>query len=79
MAGSESGISNLYWWKREYGFMKLVDIDRTVIRSALNKLKDEDATHGNGAGRRKSRGHKRSNSTVRDNGVKPYPGTGQTH
>lgn len=45
----KSGISNLTWWKREYGEMKLVEIDRSVVRAALNRLKEEDATHGNGA------------------------------
>jgi integrase len=60
----KSGISNLNWWKREYGEMKLAEIDRTVVRAALNRLKEEDATHGNGEGKRKSRGHKRSHSTV---------------
>ena len=41
-----------------------MDIDRSVVRAALNRLLSEDATHGNGVGRRKSRGHKRSPSTV---------------
>lgn len=49
---------------REYGERNLVDIDRTTIREALIRLKDSDATHGNGTGKRKSRGYKRSNSTV---------------
>jgi hypothetical protein len=48
----KSGISNLNWWKRQYGSMKLVDINRTVVRSALNRLLAEDATHGNSTGRR---------------------------
>jgi len=60
----KSGISNLAWWKREYGEMKLAEIDRSVVRAALNSLKEEDATHGNGEGKRKSRGYKRSHSTV---------------
>ena len=60
----KSGISNLNWWKREHGEMKLVEIDRSVVRAALNRLKEEDATHGNGEGKRKSRGHKLSHSTV---------------
>lgn len=52
----KSGVSNLNWWMREYGERTLVDIDRTVIREALNRLKDSDAMHGNGVGNRKSRG-----------------------
>jgi hypothetical protein len=35
----KSGISNLNWWKREYGEMKLAAIDRSVARAALNRLK----------------------------------------
>ena len=40
----KSGISNLTWWKREYGDMKLAEIDRSVVRAALNRLKEEDAS-----------------------------------
>jgi integrase len=60
----KSGLSNLNWWKREYGEMKVVEIDRSLVRTALNRLKEEDATHGNGEGKRKSGGHKQSHSTV---------------
>lgn len=59
-----SGISNLNWWKREYGAMKLIDIDRSVIRDAMNNLAAGDATRGDGRGKRKSRGRKRAPATL---------------
>jgi hypothetical protein len=36
----KSAISNLNWWMREYGSMRLLDIDRIVIREAMAKLKE---------------------------------------
>ena len=55
-----SAISNLNWWKREYGSMRLLDIDRAVIREALSKLMSGDATRGNGKGKSKTFGRKRA-------------------
>jgi integrase len=60
----KSVISNLNWWKREYGSMRLLDIDRTVIREAMVKLKEGDATRGNGKGKSKSVGRKRAPATL---------------
>ena len=60
----KSVISNLNWWKREYGSMRLLDIDRAVIRGALAKLLAGDATRGNGKGKSKSVGRKRAPATV---------------
>jgi hypothetical protein len=56
----KSAISNLNWWMREYGSMRLLDINRIVIREALAKLKEGDATRGNGRGKSKSIGRKRA-------------------
>lgn len=60
----KSAISNLKWWKREYGNMRLLDIDRMVIREAIAKLMAGDATRGNGKGKAKSIGRKRAPATV---------------
>jgi hypothetical protein len=60
----KSAISNLNWWAREYGSMELLDFDRSVIREAMSKLMEGDATRGNGKGKSKSVGRKRAPATV---------------
>jgi hypothetical protein len=60
----KSAISNLNWWKREYGSMRLLDIDRSVIREAMAKLIAGEGTRGNGKGKSKPIGRKRAPATL---------------
>lgn len=60
----QSAISNLNWWKREYGSVRVLDIDRSVIREAMAKLIAGEGTRGNGKGKSKPIGRKRAPATL---------------
>lgn len=57
-------ITNLNWWRREYGDHKIIDIDRSTIREGLASLKAGLAHRGNGRGKSTATNRKRAPATV---------------